>query len=262
MIRPLTFLTLLAACGAGMYLYTEKHRAELLDRQITHVMRQTEAARQRTGMLRAEWEVLNNPDRLRPMAAQYDPGLKSMEPSQWVQLADLGSRLPAPAAPVPTGGTDDGAGADGAPVADNAPVVAAPADPGITDMPAPKADLVAAAAPKPAPAPAPKGAARLGARQVAHAQPRKPAPPMALADQDDGTIAGNPLAHSSPLPLASPQPNRARVLSAMARPVRTARVMHAAVVTAVPVSLGPAPFVGSALGGRGAVPAPVPLRDQ
>jgi hypothetical protein len=256
MIRPLTFLTLFAACGSGMYLYTEKHRAELLDRKITHVMRETEAARQRTGMLRAEWEVLNNPDRLRPMAEQYDSGLRSMEPGQWVQLADLGARLPPPAAPAPapSGGTDDGAAFDGPAVADNTPVVAAPADPGINDMPPPKPEAVAAAAPKPA-------SAHPTAKQLAHAQPHKPAHPVALADQDD-PMDGNPLARSSPLPLASPQPAHARVLSAMARPMRAGRHVQQAVVTAAPVALGPAPYVGSALGGRGAVPAPIPLRDQ
>jgi hypothetical protein len=251
MIRPLTFLTLVAACSSGMYLYTVKHRAELLDRQITHVMRATEVARQRTGMLRAEWQVLNNPDRLRPMAAQYDPGLQAMAPTQWVQLADLGSRLPPPAAAATTGGTDD----DAAVVADTTPVVAAPADPGINDIPPPKPEAVAAAAPKPA-------ASHPPARQVAHVPPHKPSRPVVLADQDDGSVAGNPLAHSSPLPLATPQPSRARVLSAMAHPMRAARVVRQAVVTAVPTSLGPAPFVGSALGGRSAVPAPVPLREQ
>ena len=115
MIRPFTTLCLVAAFGSGLYLYTEKHRAELLDRQIARVMHETEAARQRAGLLRADWALLNDPTRLQDMADKY-LALKPMAPGQFVQLADLANHLPAPVAAPPGGGTDDDAQ-----VADTAP---------------------------------------------------------------------------------------------------------------------------------------------
>jgi hypothetical protein len=71
MIRPLTFLCMLSTVGSGLYLYTEKHSAEMLDRQIGKAIHGTQAARERTGLLRAEWAVLNDPARLQTMADQY-----------------------------------------------------------------------------------------------------------------------------------------------------------------------------------------------
>jgi hypothetical protein len=246
MIRPFTFLCLAAACGSGLYLYTEKHRAEMLDREIAHVIRATEAARQTTSLLHAEWGLLNNPDRLRPMAEKY-LALTTMQPAQWVQLADLGSKLPPPAPPAPTGGTDDGAVAANDPVPPDAPLVPAPANPGVPEaqpVGMPEAQPVAVPARPAAHAPAVKPVVKL-----AHAAPKKPAP-VTLADRD-APLSNHPLARGTPLPLATPQPARARVMAAMARPMPM-RVAPPVVVSAVP----------SALGVRSAVPAPVPYGAQ
>jgi hypothetical protein len=240
MIRPFTFLCLAAACGSGLYLYTEKHRAEMLDRQIAHVIRQTEAARQTTSLLHAEWGLLNNPDRLRPMAEKY-LSLTTMQPAQWVQLADLGNKLPPPAPPGQTGGTDDGVVAANDPAPPDASPVPAPANPGV-----PEAQPVAAPAKPPQP---PHPPATKPVVKLAHATPKKAAP-VTLADRD-APLSNHPLARSTPLPLATPQPARARVMAAMARPMPM-RVAPPAVVSAVP----------SALGVRSAVPAPVPYGAQ
>ena len=114
MMRPFTCVCLLLAGASGLYLYQEKHRTTLLDRQISQVIHATEAARARTGMMRAEWALLNEPGRLQDLADRFLQ-LKPMAPSQFVQLADLSSRLPAPQAqpvqpvqPAPDqgGGTD------------------------------------------------------------------------------------------------------------------------------------------------------------
>ncbi len=40
MIRPMTCLSLVAALGAGMYLYQEKHNAQMLDRDINRTVKQ------------------------------------------------------------------------------------------------------------------------------------------------------------------------------------------------------------------------------
>jgi hypothetical protein len=231
MIRPFTFLTLGAAFASGLYLYSEKHRAELLDRRIAQIIHATEATRQSTSLLRTEWEVLNNPDRLRPLAQKY-LNLGPVQPTQYAQLADLANHLPPPVIAAHGGATDDGAAAsdaatdDAAPgSANDAPIVVAPANPGIDES---------APASRPAPA----------AQVAAHAAPRKKAP-VSVADAEP-PLHARPLAHSAPLALATPQPARARVVSAMARSLR---VVEPAMASAVP----------SALGVRASVPAPVPL---
>ena len=55
MIRPLTFLSLVAAAGAGLHLYGVKHEVSQLERTLRDTVKQTEAARERTAVLRAEW---------------------------------------------------------------------------------------------------------------------------------------------------------------------------------------------------------------
>ena len=242
MIRPFTTLCLVAAFGSGMYLYTEKHRAELLDRHIARVMHETEAARQRTGLLRADWALLNDPTRLQDMADKY-LALKPMAPGQFVQLADLANHLPAPIA-TPLGGSTD----DDAQVADTAPPAAPPAAPAAPA--APDVKQVAKATPV--------AADHAGAKVVAHAAPRKPQHPVAMADRE-AAPHDDVLAPTAPLPLASPRPMGARVMSALARPAHLA--VRSAVAEAVPSALGAA-YVGSALGGRTSVPPPVPLGAQ
>ncbi len=71
MIRPMTCLSLLAALGAGLYLYQEKHTAQMLDRDITRTVKQADQARDRIGLLKAEWALLNEPERLQGLAAQH-----------------------------------------------------------------------------------------------------------------------------------------------------------------------------------------------
>jgi hypothetical protein len=81
----------------------------------------------------------------------------------------------------------------------------------------------------------------------------------------DGYGRDNPLAHSAPLPLATPQPG-VRVMSAMARPVHSSlggwSAARPAVMTATPSALGASSYVGSALGGRGSLPPAIPLGAQ
>jgi hypothetical protein len=71
MIRPVTLVSLIAAAGAGLYLYQVKHSVSMLDRELRDVNRQTEVVRERTQILRAEWALLNEPDRLRQVAQRH-----------------------------------------------------------------------------------------------------------------------------------------------------------------------------------------------
>ncbi|MGI4748603.1 MAG: cell division protein FtsL [Janthinobacterium lividum] len=101
MIRPFTCVCALLAGTSGLYLYSEKHRTTLLDQQISKIVADTQATRERTAMLRAEWELLNQPDRLGALATRFLPQLQPMAPTQFVQLASLDKRLPAPGPETP-----------------------------------------------------------------------------------------------------------------------------------------------------------------
>ena len=241
MIRPLTCLSLIAALGSGLYLYSEKHRAELLDRKIGAIVENTEKARARTEALKTEWAMLNQPERLEEMAGKYLQTLKPMSPGQFVQLANLATQLPAPEAPKPEGAPDDDAPV---PVAGD-PAAAPPTDP-VTPDPTPAPVRVAEQAdPKPVAHPAPKLLAK------ADSKPHH----VTLADHE-AMPQNTAFSRGAMLPLAAPQPMGARVMSAMARPQPRARM---AVVSAAPTYAPPA-YIGSAIAtGRSALPPPVPL---
>ncbi len=71
MIRPVTCVCVLLAGASGLYLYQSKHRVQLIDRQIEATVRATQAARERTGVLRAEWTLRNDPERLAQLAGRF-----------------------------------------------------------------------------------------------------------------------------------------------------------------------------------------------
>jgi len=246
MIRPFTCLCLAAACGSGGYLYSEKHRTTMLDREISQIIHQTEAARARTGLLRAEWALLNEPGRLQDMSDKY-LALKPMAPTQFVQLADLPSHLPAPIAPTEAGNASanpDDNQDSAAPAPDSAmPVAGDPAAPAVQTDPLPAKQLATEPAAPP--------------KQIARIDPKAthPSHHVLLADHQYATPHDGMLAHGAPLPLAAPQPMGASVYSALARPMRP-QSARPTVVAAVPRYA--TPFVPSALGGRATLPPPTP----
>jgi hypothetical protein len=247
MIRPVTCLCLLAAFGSGLYLYSEKHRTALLDRDIGRVIHATEAARARTGMLRAEWALLNEPGRLNDMSGRYLT-LHPMAPTQFVQIGDLALHLPAPVAQPATGGTDEeDAPATPALASETAVDAAISAPSGLPSHHPMQPPLHADAAPL----------AKPTAKQFAKLEARHSAHHVALADRQDSSSQHDGLPRGTPLPLAAPQPLGARVYRALARPMHA--VAPQRVVAAVP-SFAPAvsSALGAGAGGDGRVPPPVP----
>lgn len=96
MIRPFTIACAVFAAGSGLFLYTKKHETTVLDQNITSIVQETQRVRGQTAMLRTEWALLNQPDRLNRLAARFVPDLHPMEPNQFIRLTSLESRLPAP----------------------------------------------------------------------------------------------------------------------------------------------------------------------
>ncbi len=247
MIRPFTCLCLAAACGSGLYLYSEKHRTTMLDRQISSVINQTQAARARTGLLRAEWALLNEPGRLQDMADKY-LALKPMAPTQFVQLAELPAHLPPPETAAEMA-ADDSDAQDQAAAATASAAQPAAADDGNPLMADANPDVILprrVLAPKPDAPVAPKLLARVDTKP-------KTTRRVAVADRAY-TPPGDALAHGTPLPLATPQPV-AHVFSAMAHPLPQPSY-RPQIVSATPRYSQP--YIGSALGGAGSLPPPTP----
>jgi len=231
MIRPVTAICMLAAGASGLYLYQTKHRAVMLDRQIMSVLKQTEATRERIGVMRAEWALLNEPERLAELSGKH-LGLRTLAPTQFASVADFGSRLPPPVAP----GTLYPPTEDMQQPASPAPAAAGPA----AAMPAPR--IAARSAPVQASAPAQPV-------QVASSAPARPpaAPRLPRAEaRDDAPATPRP---AQAAPLHNPAP---AVAARSAAPVVT--------VAAAPILAprAPAPGIGEAVAARAAAAARTP----
>lgn len=254
MIRPLTLLSMVAAAGAGLYLYQVKHSVAQLDRELRNINRQTEQARERTQVLRAEWALLNEPERLRQVAQRHLP-LEPMAPAQFVRTTELERRLPAArtfAAPAslfaPTEPPGDGRAA---PLAiataepRNRPPVAAPAAPVAPTAAEPAAPepaaavVVAAMAPAAAAAPPGLTAPAAAAAAVAAVQATRPAAAR-TPEQQGPRLASAAAARPTPAP-AAPRPPVQRALHveqpAQANPVQR---VAAPPITSVLATGGPA----------------------
>jgi hypothetical protein len=95
MIRPFTLLCFCAFAAAGAWLYQVKHAVAMKDRELVEIRRETEQARQRIDILRAEWALLNEPERLRQTATRVLT-LEPMQPQHFARATDIERRLPAP----------------------------------------------------------------------------------------------------------------------------------------------------------------------
>jgi hypothetical protein len=211
MIRPLTLVSLIAAAGAGLHLYQVKHSVSMLDRELREVNRQTEVVRERTQILRAEWALLNEPDRLRQVAQRH-LALEPMAPAQFIRETELERRLPAArafAGPPSLFGPPELPPSVPEALMVPSPVAAAPAAlaPARPEPPPRQAQadppprLSAAVTPSPAPRPAPPPAPPR-VTPALHVAPAAPPPPAMVASALGGVTGALP----PPVPLARPVP--------------------------------------------------------
>ena len=212
MIRPLTLVSLIVAAGAGLHLYQVKHSVSMLDRELREVNRQTEVVRERTQILRAEWALLNEPDRLRQVAQRH-LALEPMAPAQFIRETELERRLPAarPFAGPPSlfGPPEVSAAAPevlmiprpvaAAPVAQPAASAnPAPAPRAVPAEPPPRLSAVAVSPPVSRPAPPP----HTMATPALHVAPAAPLPPAVVTSALGSAIGALP----PPVPLPRPVP--------------------------------------------------------
>lgn len=281
MIKPFTLLCMASAFGAGLYLYQSKHQAQVLDREIMRTMKQTDATRDRTGMLRAEWALLNEPDRLAELAKAHT-ALQTLKPTQFVALADLSTRLPGPVAQhqeaLPLEAEPEEPIA--APVAQAAPakprevaaVVSEPKpkpEPKVEAKPAP---LVAEA--KPVARPAEKSAPRQPAPVQVATESTMPAPVRAARAHPPADVASNEATAPGTVGAAVMRAMRAQnggyaqaapaAARAYAQQPAYAQPAYAQPAYSPPAYVQPAyasPSV-SMLGGHAALPPPVPFASR
>jgi hypothetical protein len=214
MIRPLTLVSLIAAAGAGLYLYQVKHSVSMLDRELREVNRQTEVVRERSQILRAEWALLNEPDRLRQVAQRH-LALEPMAPAQFIREAELERRLPAArafAGPPSLFGPPELPPSVPEALIVPSPVTAAstqPARPEPSPRQAqaePPSRLSAAVTPPPATRPAPPPAPPR-VTPALHVTPAAPPPPAMVASALGGATGAlpPPIPLSRPVPVGAPQ---------------------------------------------------------
>ena len=96
MIRPFTLVTLLLACSSGAWMFVVKHRADALEQRLGAVTGQIRAGERQIRVLKAEWALQTDPNRLAWLAQLFMPGLQPMAPDQLVTWKQLAAKLPAP----------------------------------------------------------------------------------------------------------------------------------------------------------------------
>jgi len=285
MIRPFTCVCVLLAAGSGLYLYQTKHRTLMLDQQIADVLKQADAARARTTVLKAEYTTLSEPGRLAELSDRF-LALKPSAPTQYVQLAALDEHLPpvesfpkpgeAPA-PPPAGATDTDADAPddqaASVVAAAAPAVdAAPTD---AKLPVAAPRAVASAAPLPHLGGEPQTTTPHDGARVAQAALPAPPHPARHVSLPSSQYASN--LHAQPMPMAAPRPVQSAVLATAAlRPAGSParpRITNAGYAAYAPPARGVLrPAASSAMGGGGSMlgasttialapPVPVPVAN-
>jgi hypothetical protein len=279
MIRPITVLTFVLACGSGMYLYQAKHRVHLLDQQIDQTVTQTETLRDQSRALHAEWMLLNDPDRLHRLAAQYLVNLQPVAPTQFTDLNDLDSRLPPPVAPPPpaAAGTAVASAAPAAPTTDQAATGVSAGNravPGLPDQGQDGAADQATADALPVPPPAPLAASP---SDLASPQVIAQAPPTVIAPRPVITPAPHPAVRVVDASPIRPQTVVAPVRAPQHVPVWKPALRHPVIAEAAPQRfirpeqrppvVRPQPVPRSAIGGSmlgmahgmSSLPQPVPL---
>jgi cell division protein FtsL len=99
MTRVITLAALALLVGSIFWMFHVKHETRVIDAEITRTMKQAAAARERAGLLQAEYTQLNDPSRLAELAGRYLPNLQPTVPGQFTIWADFESRLPPIGAP-------------------------------------------------------------------------------------------------------------------------------------------------------------------
>jgi cell division protein FtsL len=93
MIKLLHLLAIVGLLGSAGYAYSIKYEATYHAEQAAKLRHQIKRERDAIAVLRAEWALLNRPDRLQE-AADRHLDLQSVSPHQLARFSDLPARAP------------------------------------------------------------------------------------------------------------------------------------------------------------------------
>ncbi|NQV98620.1 MAG: hypothetical protein HQ483_02890 [Rhodospirillales bacterium] len=93
MIRRSTLLTTVLALSTGLALFVVKYQVQDLEDKLTQINREIADNNQAVHVLNAEWSHLNEPNRLRHLAARY-LDLGPLDNAQFTSAAELLEQLP------------------------------------------------------------------------------------------------------------------------------------------------------------------------
>jgi cell division protein FtsL len=91
MLRFVNLCLLLGLLGLAYVIYEVKYEARALDREIATLRKQIDVERDALAVLRAEWSLLNRPERIERLAERHLK-LKAASPQQIVTFDALGTR--------------------------------------------------------------------------------------------------------------------------------------------------------------------------
>ena len=98
MPRILHIFAIILLIGSVAYSYRVKYHSIALSNEVTRVKKEIEKTRNEIAEAKAEWQVLNSPDRIQKMADAHTPTL-GMKVTQIVRWSDLPNRPP-PSDPI------------------------------------------------------------------------------------------------------------------------------------------------------------------
>jgi len=247
MIRPATLIWATLVVIAGLLLYKVKHDVRALERELAELNRALQERRDRLHVLEAEWSLLNEPERLRDLAARH----LSLVPLRAEQLARASEAIPrlalAPARAVPS----------------NAEPVAAVAAAEAAGTPSPAVAMAGLPLPPAFPEPGPRTSPMAASAASAAAYERRGAAtaPAATPRGTTPALAEPPAVRPGPRPLAAPagSPPAVPAVSPPAPGGISSSPPAATQPRPAPVApSAPQPALASALGAQaGALPPPV-----
>ncbi|WP_439578763.1 cell division protein FtsL [Elioraea sp.] len=217
MIRASTLIWAGLVVLAGLFLYQVKHDVQTLEDELAGVNRRILATQDRIHVLRAEWSLLNEPERLGDLAQRH-LALAPMRPDQFARPADVAERValsrPGPAEPPATEPR-----APAAVAVATAETPALPLPPPFPPKP-PQREIARPAPPDPPAASRdtqPEGPQR---REIAVRAPERPAPARETSSptpRPDATDAPPPV-QTAALPSRPEAPARPAAVSALGAP--------------------------------------------
>jgi cell division protein FtsL len=93
MIRVLNILAVLGLIGSAIYAYSIKYETIYQAEKLAKIKSRIQKEQDLTAVLRAEWQLLNRPDRLQAIADRHLPDIVPLSPNQLARFSDLPARL-------------------------------------------------------------------------------------------------------------------------------------------------------------------------